>query len=125
MQHNKRLVYGLVGLVALLLFWFQGIPALDSRRGLSILSTVDAMVKSSPDTRRILILQHMPGNKALYKASMRSHKIYARAWGYQYEAVPHKLAVSQQLHPSFNKQMVLRDALSRELKKKDGAQWIL
>lgn len=125
MQRSHQLVYGLVGLVALILFWTQGLPALDAQRGLSMLSSLEATVKSSPDTRRILILQHMPGTTALDRASTRSHRIYASAWGYQHEAVPHKLAASQQLHGSFNKQMVLRDALARELKKKDGAQWIL
>lgn len=123
-QRQIRLLYGGIGFLILLILWLS-LPSLDARGGQAILSSLEATVPSAQETRRILILQHMPLRDQLGLASRRSHKLYARAWGYRYDAIPGDYTSSSRLHPSFNKQYVLRDIMERELARKDGAQWIL
>lgn len=128
MLYPRQAAYGAVGAVLLLWFFFWGTPTIDSRQALSLLEQLDRTIMGSPtpDSRRILILQHLPRNKTfLERASHLSHKIYAHAWGYTYSEVPFEYTQIQMLDHSFNRQFALRGAIERELKKDDRAEWIL
>jgi hypothetical protein len=120
--------YGAAGFFLLIWFYIWGTPVIDARHGLAVLSALDDVVvgAATSDSRRILILQHMPPTKTfLERASRLSHKVYAQAWGYRYYAVPFEYTQIQMLHRGFNKHFALRAALETELKKDDGAEWIL
>jgi hypothetical protein len=56
-------------------------------------------------------------------ASELSHKLYAKAWGYRHKTTGGNYC-GRNVHGSFNKVFVLRDAMREELKHKT-ADWIL
>lgn len=72
--------------------------------------------------RKILIVQHVRG-KRLDRASELSHKLYAAAWGYQHKTTSGNYC-GRNVHGSFNKQFVLREAIREALNDKT-ADWIL
>lgn len=72
--------------------------------------------------RRILIVQHVRG-KRIDRASELTHKLYADAWGYRHKTTSGNYC-GKNVHGSFNKQFVLRDAMREELKHKTS-DWIL
>lgn len=132
LRSRRRLLLWLVGLAVSIVLLSRTAYVVANRRAdnRALTSLEKAMTSlEHPDSplsldgnRRILIVQHVRG-KRIDKASELSHKLYAQAWGYRHETTSGNFC-GRNVHGSFNKVFVLRDAMREELKHKT-ADWIL
>lgn len=132
LRSRRRLLLWVVGLIVSIVLLSRTAYVVANRRADSrALASLETAMTSlehpeSPlsleGNRKILIVQHVRG-KRIDKASELSHKFYAKAWGYRHKTTGGNYC-GRNVHGSFNKVFVLRNAMREELKHKT-ADWIL